>query len=409
MINKNYILFFVSLTVIFLYYKDIILYKQTIKETFNNKNLNTNILNFEDYQSKLFVNKFFTNNEISEDKNIDIKNNIDKSTFYNHELKNIDNLNRLTNATLNVTNEKNIAMNIILNKQNNFEKIWLNDKIKHFNINKINVKSEDKDLTLNTLKSSILYQYMNIGEKNYLFENEPNIYRRIELTNRYLISIANIETKGDSHSISVFSPTQALGRYQINGSTSRSTLLVFLKKYNLNINDIKTNEDFTIPKKIHKIDEINKYFVEKIEQKYYEIYNEKWSIDYKNEYLQDMNTFLNRFINHLKTNKLEKTNEEILLNFYVKYMTIFTRENETRVGQGVLSLITSESKMVVAKKHKHLNNNSSNVDIVEKTRMLYNAGKTKDIFANKVKKDFLSIIKQPILNNKQLYSKNISE
>lgn len=409
MINKNYILFFVSLVIVFVFYNDIVFYKKTIKETFNNKNLNENIiLNFSDYEKSFFVNKFLNNIKTNENNVLlNVKENIEKNKVFNNDLINIDNLNRITNSTLNITNEKNIAMNIILNKQNEFEKLWLNDKIKHFDIEKIKSSSEDKDFSLNTLKSSILYQYMNLDEKNVLFENEKNIYKRIELTNRYLMSIANSETKGEDHSISVFSPTQALGRYQINGSTSRSTLLTFLKKYNLNVNDIKNNDDFLLSSKDNKkINKINEYFIQKIEQKYFEIYNEKWTINYKNEYIKDMNTFLNRFVNELKDNNVSN-NEETLLNFYIKYMTIFTRENETRIGQGVLSLITSENKMVVAKNLNHINKQSSPTEIVEKTRMFYNASNTKHIFASKVKKDFKNILNQKILNDKFLYSKKL--
>lgn len=410
MINKNYILFFVSLVIVFSFYNDIVFYKTTIKETLNNKIQNENILNLKNYK-----NNFFNDNILSfnvKNDNINFYNNIEKKLsdkkIFNIDLKNLDILNKITSFNNNISSEKNMAINIILNKQNDIEISWLNDKIKHFNIDKININSEDKDFNVNSLKSSILYQYMNIGEKNFLFENEKNIYKRIELTNRYLMSIRNVETSGEKHRFSVFSDTQALGRYQINGSTSRETLITFLKKYDLNVNDIQNNEDFNLPENLNKAKEqkkIAEYFVNKMEQKHFETYQEKWNDKYRASYLKDMNTFINRFLNSLKENDAPAKEEE-LLNFFTKYMTIFTKENETRIGQGVLSLITSENKMLLAKNFNQLNKSSTISEVVEKTRLFYNAGSRKHSYANKVKKEFKNIINLKILNDDNLYRKN---
>lgn len=414
MINKNYILFFVSLVIVFIYYNDAVFYKTTIKETLNNKISNENILNLKNYQNNFFNDGILSFNVKKENNifdNNNIKDDLSDKKIFNTDLKNFDILNKITSFNNNISSEKEMAINIILNKENDIEVSWLNNKIKRFNVEKINLKSKDKDFNINSLKSSILYQYMNIGEKHYLFDNEKNIYKRIELTNRYLMSVRNVETSGDNHRFSVFSPTQALGRYQINGSTSRKTLITFLRKYNLDINDIQYNEDFNIQENLNKnkIDKKNiaEYFVNKMEQKHYETYKERWNEKYKESYTKDMNTFINRFLNSLKEDIPAK--EEELLTFVTKYMTIFTNKNETRIGQGVLSLITSENKMLVAKNFNQLNNYSSASEVVEKTRLFYNASKTKHVYANKVIKNFKNIINYKIINDNNLYRKNYNK
>ncbi len=121
-------------------------------------------------------------------------------------------------------------------------------EIKKYDLNKLNIPSSDENLKKELLSSSIMYNYISLGNPRALFKDVKNMEERVSETTSLLATVAELETANKSYSLSTFSETGAFGRFQIVSSTGQEMFLRLMMNNDLDMKSLNylsvNGEDF---------------------------------------------------------------------------------------------------------------------------------------------------------------------
>lgn len=168
-------------------------------------------------------------------------------------------------------------------------KNWINDQA-----NKYYIPNFPERIGKEAIKSAIIYQYINYNSKDAIFSILPNIEDRIELSAKLLATIAELETGSPymKHNATLWSPTQAWGRFQVNGTTASDFIINMILKNHINFDKIDI-EDLNKHKYVYgKIVDITK----EIEKNNKIRTGQKWSSSDREKQIKNLLTFGNRFV-----------------------------------------------------------------------------------------------------------------
>ena len=259
---------------------------------------------------------------------------------------------------------------------------------------------EYKKIINEAILSSIIYQKTGTNKKR-LFYKIKNIKERIKLTIYLLLTVMKVETSAYNYSSSIWSPSNAFGRFQIVSHTAGEIFFYLLRDSIIKIEKKELN-DFKNDK--YK-DNYPYYTIREIYKDYKKEYLERnkygWSIKYRK-------LFLNKLVNYNKyfrytfqkrykqaNNSTRKLIKENIKDFsYNKYGFIwdsfekFILMYKDPTFQGLMALKTLETKEM------YIRNNKSTLQNIKKILKLYNADHKLIIYKGRLIKtsEYYSII-----------------
>jgi hypothetical protein len=371
-------------------------------------------------------------------------NKLKKEEIFDKKLKN--NLNELKKTIINKDsslidfyiskidkNELKKYIFLSLNK-NSREKIDKSLYIIYLEINsKLNLTKIFKLKSNEVIKNIIInatIHYILTKNKSNLFDDNYSSLDNILSRSILLSVIAHIETGYFNYNKTIFSPTKAFGRYQINGNTLGINFKSILNRLDINplffqkypLNSLNRNLLISLSENEKYKNLLNKYFntknkkiKNKIRKKLYKIEKNLFNnitkyifINIKNISNKDISkkdiskykSLLKRTIYGIEQNEPDFLKEEKNAFFkrllYIKISSILIFSSIK--NQGVLSLIVLESKYKNIKRYKKIKiniqkNEKNFLNILRNIAIYYNGSDTKKIYAKKVRNHAAKIFK----------------